>query len=204
MAQDNGHTPNSSWISVPRHLTLQLLLRANSSTYPSIAPSPQLPATPTRNEGKWQPFGSQICRAHKHYVAISSAAFKLFNLQFPRRSLKLFVSVSVASTGCCCCWCYIYLFLLTALYFIYYIEFMSLCCHDQFTRAKLSSPSQAGSQFCGAGAAPQPLPLARSQRAEMCVCAIIVKSAYKASSSQRRVAQIPNIHTGTEENIASE
>jgi len=27
---------------------------------------------------------------------------------------------------------------LTALYFIYYIEFMSLCCHDQFSRAKLS------------------------------------------------------------------
>lgn len=25
----------------------------------------------------------------------------------------------------------IYLFLLTALYFIYYIEFMSLCCHGQ-------------------------------------------------------------------------
>jgi len=65
---------------------------------------------------------SQICRAHKHYEAILSVAFKLFNLQFPRRSLKL-----LHCFRCCFCFCFrcchwLLLLLLLMLYLFIFID----------------------------------------------------------------------------------
>lgn len=67
----------------------------------------------------------------------------------------------------------IYLFLLTALYFIYYIEFMSLCCHDQ-------APQQHVLRNVASL-----LSLSLSFLLSCSVCAIIVKSAHKAAEWKR-------------------
>lgn len=68
----------------------------------------------------------------------------------------------------------IYLFLLTALYFIYYIEFMSLCCHGQ-----------APQQHVLRNVPPLTLLFSLSFLLSCSVCAIIVKSAHKAAEWKR-------------------
>lgn len=160
MAKDNGRRrthPTQGGITVPRQLTLQLLLllllagKIPAHIHPphilkslQLGTPKQTHTTHTRgqNGSHWKPNlqSTQTLRGYFEQRHLSSSIYN------SRGDVLNFCHCFQTLGFCfCCChshshihWCYIYLFLLTALYFIYYIEFMSLCCHDQFG-AKLRS-----------------------------------------------------------------